>query len=152
MVTDHGQSASVALRSGTLTHIFIYTLCILQSVNSMSDNEIMIERLLPLKPAVLLILLTLGEEHQHGYGIMSAVRERSGGLIDLGTSHLYRHLKRLLDSGMVEETAHNDGGDPRRRYYRLTDFGGQVLAAEAARLDGVVAQTRAIGLYSGRPS
>ena len=130
----------------------IYTLCILQSVNYMSNNEILIERLLPLKPAVLLILLTLGEERQHGYGIMRAVRDRSGGLIDLGTSHLYRHLKRLLDSGMVEETADNDSGDPRRRYYRLTDFGGQVLAAEAARLDGVVAQTRAIGLYSGRPS
>ncbi len=124
----------------------------MQSVNSMPDNEILIQRLLPLKPAVLLILLTVGEERQHGYGIMSAVRERSGGLIDLGTSHLYRHLKRLLDSGMVEETADNGSGDPRRRYYRLTDFGGQVLAAEAARLDGVVAQTRAIGLYSGRPS
>ena len=140
------------LRGRALIHIFIYTVCILQSVNSMSNNDILIERLLPLKPAVLLILLTLGEEGQHGYGIMSAVRERSGGLIDLGTSHLYRHLKRLLDSGMVEETADNDSGDPRRRYYRLTDFGGQVLAAEAARLDGVVAQTRAIGLYSGRPS
>ena len=113
----------------------------------MSDNEILIERLLPLKPAVLLILLTLGEERRHGYGIMSAVRERSGGLIDLATSHLYRHLKRLLDSGMAEETAADGRSDPRRRYYRLTDFGAQVLAAEAARLDGVVAQTRAIGLY-----
>ena len=124
----------------------------MQIVNSMPNNEIPIERLLPLKPAVLLILLTLGEEPHHGYAIMAAVRKRSNGLIDLGTSHLYRHLKRLLDSGMVKETADNDSGDPRRRYYRLTDFGEQVLAAEAARLDAVVAQTRAIGLYSGRPS
>ncbi len=114
----------------------------------MSNNNLAVQRLLPLKPAVLLILLTLGEERQHGYGIMAAVRERSGGLIDLGTSHLYRHLKRLLDMGLVEETASKGSGDPRRRYYRLTEFGGRVLAAEAARLDDVVAQTRAIGLYS----
>ena len=118
----------------------------------MSNNDIQIERLLPLKPAVLLVLLTLGEERQHGYGIMTAVRERSGGFIDLGTSHLYRHLKRLLDTGLVEETAADGRSDPRRRYYRLTDLGGRVLAAEAARLDDVVAQTRALGLYSGQPS
>ena len=118
----------------------------------MSYNDIQIEHLLPLKPAILLVLLTLGDEPQHGYGIMSAVRERSGGRIDLGTSHLYRHLKRLLDTGLVEETAADDSGDPRRRYYRLTDLGGRVLAAEAARLDDIVTQTRALGLYSGRPT
>lgn len=118
----------------------------------MPNNDIQIERLLPLKPAVLLVLLTLGEERQHGYGIMTAVRERSGGLIDLGTSHLYRHLKRLLDTGLVEETEATDSSDPRRRYYQLTDLGERVLAAEAVRLDYVVARTRALGLYSGRPS
>ena len=109
----------------------------------MSNNDILIERLLPLKPAVLLILLTLGEEGQHGYGIMSAVRERSGGLIDLGTSHLYRHLKRLLDSGMVEETADNDSGDPRRRYYRITPLGKRTAAAEAHRLKALVEEAEA---------
>ena len=143
-----GGVGSAELRRGQARDIFIRTVCIMQSDKTMPNNSLAVTHLLPLKPAVLLILLTLGEERQHGYGIMAAVRKRSGGLIDLGTSHLYRHLKRLLDTGLVEETATNAGGDPRRRYYRLTDFGERVLAAEAARLDDVVAQTRAIGLYS----
>ena len=73
----------------------------------MSNNEILIERLLPLKPAVLLFLLTLGEDRHHGYAIMVGVRERSDGLIDLGTSHLYRHLKAAVGLG-------HGGGDRRQ--------------------------------------
>lgn len=103
---------------------------------------------LPLKPAVHLILLTLAETPQHGYGLMQAVRDRSEGRIDLGTGHLYRHLKKLLDAGLIAEEgdASGAGEDARRRHYHLTDFGRDVLATEAKRLLDLVERTRALGL------
>jgi DNA-binding PadR family transcriptional regulator len=103
--------------------------------------------LLPVKSTVFLILMAVAEEPRHGYGIMQNVQERSGGSVNLGTSHLYRHLKRLLDDGLVEEvepvTADRD--DPRRRYYQLTDFGEQVVGAESERLKALVKESQKLG-------
>ena len=107
-----------------------------------------IAALLPVKSTVFLILLALAEEPRHGYGIMLDVRRRSGGTVNLGTSHLYRHLKRLLDDGLAEETRADGagrGGDPRRRYYRLTRLGRELVGAESARLESLVEQSRQLG-------
>ena len=38
-------------------------------------------------------------------------------------------------------------GDGRRRYYRLTGFGAEVLAAEVDRLDGLVRAARRKGAF-----
>lgn len=102
---------------------------------------------IPVKPAVFLILLALAEEPRHGYGIMLSVQRRSAGAVDLGTSHLYRHLKRLLDGGLVEETdpGKPDRDDPRRRYYRLTELGAAVVREETARLETLVEESRKMG-------
>ena len=62
-----------------------------------------VEDHLPLKPVVFLVLLALAEKERHGYAVMLAVRERSEGRIRLETGPLYRHLKRLIDSGLVAE-------------------------------------------------
>ena len=106
-----------------------------------------VSEFLPVKSTVFLILMAVAEEPRHGYGIMQNVQQRSGGSVNLGTSHLYRHLKRLLDDGLVEEveseTAHRD--DPRRRYYQLTDFGEQVVGAESARLKTLVKESQKLG-------
>ncbi len=105
--------------------------------------------LLPLKPVVFLVLLALAEKEQHGYAVMLAVRQRSQGRIKLETGPLYRHLKKLIDTGLVEEV---DGrpaveDDQRRRcYYRLTEFGRAAVTAEGARLATLVEATRAVGL------
>lgn len=102
---------------------------------------------LPVKPAVLLVLLAVADEARHGYGIMLDVRNRSGGIVDLGTSHLYRHLKRLLGDGLVEEAEPEsvDQNDPRRRYYRLTELGGEVVRAESVRLASLLEDSRRLG-------
>lgn len=100
---------------------------------------------LPVKSTVFLILLALAEEDRHGYGIMLDVKERSDGSVNLGTSHLYRHLKRLLDDGLVEETEAATGADPRRRYYHLTSLGREVVVAESARLKTLVEQSQRLG-------
>ncbi len=102
--------------------------------------------LLPLKPAVFEILLALAEEgNAHGYAILQRVEQRSRGLVKLETGPLYRHLKRLLDAGLVEESDDRpapEEDDPRRRYYRLTPLGRSVAAAEARRLSSLVRTAR----------
>jgi DNA-binding PadR family transcriptional regulator len=98
---------------------------------------------LPLAPATLHILLSLASEDRHGYGIMQEVARQSEGQYKLGPGTLYDNLQKLMNQSLVEEgerPSKND--DPRRRYYRLTSFGRTVLAAEIARLEGVVREAR----------
>lgn len=89
-----------------------------------------------------LVALTAGESH--GYAIMGAVEESSGGVVRMGPATLYGTLKRLVDSGLAEESDRRPGhdDDQRRRYYRITGLGRQVCAAEADRLDDLVRITR----------
>lgn len=109
------------------------------------------ERQLPLKPVVFHILLALAENDLHGYGVIQAVRERSEGRIDLQTGPFYRHLGKLMDAGLVEESDFRPADDDPRRgaYYRLTSLGREVLAAEARRLGALVSATEALGLTDG---
>jgi len=101
-----------------------------------------------LKPAPLHILLALAERDLHGYGVMQAVRQDSGGRIPLQTGSFYRHLGKLIDEGLVlEAPGPKSEDDPRRgTYYRLTARGRQVLAAEQARLSGLVAHMKKLKL------
>ena len=95
---------------------------------------------LPLTPVVFDILLSLVEEERHGYAMMQEV----GGRLLPGT--LYRALSRLLESGLVEASDQRPDpelDDERRRYYRLTDLGRRVIAAEAQRLAEQVRAARA---------
>ncbi len=109
--------------------------------------------LLPLTPVALNVLLALADGERHGYGIMLEVRERTGGRVRLGPGTLYGAIKRLKEGGMIEECGEraDPGGeapdDERRRYYRLTGFGGEVLAAEVERLDGLVRAARRKGAF-----
>lgn len=117
------------------------------------------EDLLPLTPVALNILLALADEERHGYGIMLEVRERTGGRMRLGPGTLYGSIKRMVDGGLIEEVgertdAELDEGrhEERRRYYRLTDFGSRVLAAEVERLEDVVSVARAKDAFPrGKP-
>jgi DNA-binding PadR family transcriptional regulator len=116
-------------------------------MNGNGDERL--ESYLPLKPAVFLVLLSLAEEEQHGYALASSVRNLSGGKLRLATGPLYRHLQRLLDDGLVEESDRRpapDQDDRRRRYYRLTALGRQVVAAEAERMADLVAVSRSLDL------
>ncbi len=102
-----------------------------------------ISRFLPLSPAILHILIALAGDDRHGYGIMQEVKRQSDGQYKLGPGTLYDNLQKLLDDNLVEEAPRRAKEDPRRRYYRLTPFGREVVAAEISRLERVFRETKA---------
>jgi DNA-binding PadR family transcriptional regulator len=95
----------------------------------------------PLKPAVFYILLALADRESHGYAVMQAVGERSGGQVTLRTGSFYRHLSKLIDSGLVLESPRRPADDDPRRgaYYRLTPRGARLLEEERLRLTSLLA-------------
>jgi DNA-binding PadR family transcriptional regulator len=95
---------------------------------------------LPLTPAVFAILLALADGEKHGYAIMLEARQH----IAMGPGTLYGSIDRLLSSGLIAETGFTD--DERRRYYRLSALGHQVLAAETNRLAQSVKRARSKGV------
>jgi DNA-binding PadR family transcriptional regulator len=99
--------------------------------------------ILPLSPAVLHILLAVAAEDRHGYGIMREVERQSAGQYKLGPGTLYDNLQKLMDRGLVKEIRKSSASeDPRRRYYRLTGAGRQVLEADLERLKRVLREAK----------
>jgi DNA-binding PadR family transcriptional regulator len=98
------------------------------------------EAMLPLTPLSFHILLALADDDRHGYGIIKEVRERTNGEVNPGAGTLYAAVQRMLDDGLITETADRPaaGDDERRRYYRLSALGRQVARAEALRLARVI--------------
>lgn len=76
-----------------------------------------------------LLLATLEAGPQHGYAIMEALRDRSGGRLDLPTGTIYPALHRLARAGLVRSRWSTVGGR-RRRTYELTAAGRRALAEE----------------------
>jgi len=100
-----------------------------------------LEDLLPLSQPVFHILLALSDGERHGYGIMQDVAQQTEGSLQLGPGTLYGCLKRMLSSGLVEESGERPDpalDDERRRYYRMTPLGRRAVRAEAQRLAGAV--------------
>ena len=105
--------------------------------------------LLPLPTASFHILLALARSELHGYAVMQAVGTRTDGALRLSAGTLYRSIHRLLEQGLVEELRERpapEHDDERRRYYRLTRFGREVVRAETSRLSGLVDMARESGL------
>ena len=99
----------------------------------------------PLTPAMFHVLLALAGDDLHGYAILKEVELRTAGEVKLSTGTLYGIIKRLLNDGLISELRQRPAteDDERRRYYRLTTKGRDLAAAEAERLEKVVALARA---------
>ena len=102
--------------------------------------------LLPLKPQDYHILLVLLDKERHGYGMVKEIERQTDGQIKLEAGNLYRSVRRLIKQGLLEESERRpapESDDERRRYYGITEFGREVLAAETERLRGVGAAAAA---------
>lgn len=104
-----------------------------------------VDTMLPLAPPMFHILIALTDDAMHGYAVMQAIDERSGGQVRLLPGTLYSTIKKMLRLRLIEECdPPRDAGseDERRRYYRETAFGAAVRSAETERLSMLVRLAR----------
>ncbi len=96
---------------------------------------------LPLQEATFFTLLSLARGPKHGYAILQDVAHLSNGRLRLSTGTLYGGLRRMLDQGWVERFDEASGVvDGRtRKAYRLTELGRQILNADVARMQNLIA-------------
>ncbi|MEV4351572.1 PadR family transcriptional regulator [Actinoplanes sp. NPDC049596] len=88
----------------------------------------------PLREPTFLILTALAGAALHGYALITEVSRLSDGRVTLRPGTLYGALDRLADAGLVE-VDHEEVVDSRlRRYYRLSEQGGEILAEETERM------------------
>jgi len=107
---------------------------------------------LPMTPAMFNILLALADGEKHGYAIMLEVEANTDGSVKMGPGTLYGSIKRMLTSGLIEESDERPDpalDDERRRYYRLSGLGQRALRLEAERLEGQVRLARFKQVLSG---
>src|SRR5579875_159223 len=91
----------------------------------------------------LLLLAVIGRRPAHGYAIIAALRDESGGAFDLPEGTVYPALHRLERGGLLaSDWAEVDGR--RRRIYRITAAGHAALAERSRVWLGFAAGVRAV--------
>lgn len=91
----------------------------------------------------LLLLTALTGGPRHGYALIEAVAELSGGRVRLKPGSLYGTLDRLARDGLVSEAGSEVVSGRHRRYYELSDAGADALAAQVERMQGITAAAAA---------
>ena len=92
--------------------------------SSMHDRE------LKKGSAELLILSLVEAQPRHGYELSKLIEARSGGVLTFRVASLYPLLYRLEKRGWILGRWIEKAGQRRRRYYRLTPVGANVLASQ----------------------
>jgi transcriptional regulator len=80
--------------------------------------------------AELLILSLVEDQPRHGYDLSKLIESRSGGVLTFRVASLYPLLYRLEKRGWIQGRWIEKAGQRRRRYYRLTPVGAQMLASQ----------------------
>jgi transcriptional regulator len=91
----------------------------------------------------LLLLAVLEERPAHGYGVITALRQRSNGSFDLAEGTVYPALHRLERAGLLR-SAWEVAAGRRRRLYEITPEGLRALSAERSRWDRFAAGIQAV--------
>jgi PadR family transcriptional regulator PadR len=78
-----------------------------------------------------LLLAALEDGPRHGYAVIEALRESTGGRLDLPTGTIYPALRRLEAGGLIRGSWSVVGGRQRREY-RLTAAGARALSGKRA--------------------
>ena len=107
--------------------------------------------LLPLKPLVFQVLLTLTDGERHGWSLVREIQDRTGDTRIL-PANFYRTLRGMLADGLIEEAGHRTSpdDDERRRYFAATPLGREAARLEARRMQDLVADARTRRLLGAR--
>jgi DNA-binding PadR family transcriptional regulator len=80
------------------------------------------------------VLTALAAQPQHGYAILTEVRDLSDGRVRMHAGTLYAILERLQNNGFIEIEREEVVQSRLRRYYRLTAVGATTLSEETQRM------------------
>lgn len=83
----------------------------------------------PMTEAMYYVLLALMNPN-HGYSLMTEIKEVSNGRINMGPGTLYGVLKRIQKEGLIELKEY----DGRKKVYSITPDGHKALKEEYIRL------------------
>jgi PadR family transcriptional regulator, regulatory protein PadR len=83
--------------------------------------------------AEVLVLALVEDRPRHGYEIGKLIEERSGGVLKFHIASLYPMLYRLEKRGLIEGRWVEKAGQRRKRFYRITPQGRQVLERQRNR-------------------
>jgi PadR family transcriptional regulator PadR len=78
----------------------------------------------------LVVLALLERRARHGYELVKLIEERSGGALTFNFASLYATLYKLEERRLVRGRWVERPDQRRRRYYRITAAGREVLAAQ----------------------
>lgn len=82
----------------------------------------------------LYLLSLLAESPQHGYGVIQALTDRTGGTYTPSAGTIYPRLAKLEEEGLVSKTV-----DGRTTIYAITDAGRAELSSREGDLAGIEA-------------
>ncbi len=82
----------------------------------------------------LYLLNLLDESPRHGYDLMQALADRTGGTYTPSAGTIYPRLAKLEEEGLVTKTV-----DGRKTVYAITEAGRAEVAARAGDLEGIEA-------------
>src|ERR1700733_3416424 len=91
-----------------------------------------VDRELKKGSAELLILSLIQHRARHGYEISKLIEERSDGVLKFNVASFYPLLYRMEERGLIAGRWVEKTGTRRRRYYRLTAQGKQMLKTRLA--------------------
>jgi DNA-binding PadR family transcriptional regulator len=80
----------------------------------------------------LYLLSLLDESPRHGYDLMQALSDRTGGTYTPSAGTVYPRLAKLEEEGLVSKSV-----DGRKTVYAITDAGRAELATRSGDLDGI---------------
>jgi transcriptional regulator len=78
----------------------------------------------------LLVLRTLTWGPMHGYGVTTAIRDRTDGEIEVVDAALYKALHRLERDGLIDATWSVSDNNRKAKFYALSPAGRAHLKAE----------------------
>ena len=90
----------------------------------------------------LLLLKLIGDEPRHGYELIKAIGELTGGAYEPSPGAVYPTLSLLADEGVIAETAGVD--DTARKAFETTEAGNNELADRAEEADALIAKLTAM--------
>jgi DNA-binding PadR family transcriptional regulator len=95
----------------------------------------------------LVLLRLIADEPRHGYDLIKAIEELTGGAYAPSPGVVYPTLTLLEDMGLIAEAR----GKSSRKQFAITDDGTAHLAERAEEVDALMARLTALGEERARP-